>query len=133
MSWAAGLLLVKLLVKAVIEPEEQQFPYVFIQYRFEGEPCLFDLLPHANTKTSQSRYVRVNPSTMQMLKEETGGVSSARKLFYNVEKKLGGLTGASAVSQLPRNTREVYNMKSRKSRSMGSIREDPLFRSLNSM
>ena len=120
----------KLLVKAVIEPEEQQFPHVFIQYRFEGEP---DLLPHGNTKTSQSPYVRVNPSTMQMLKEETGGVSSARKLFYNVEKKLGGLTGASAVSQLPRNTREVYNMKSRKSRSMGSIREDPLFKSLNSM
>ena len=25
------------LVKAVVEPEE--FPYVFIQYEFEGDPC----------------------------------------------------------------------------------------------
>ena len=121
------------LVKAVVEPEEQQFPYVFIQYRFEGEPCSFDLLPHGNSKTSQSPYVRVNPSTMQLLKEETDGVASARKAFHNVEKKVGGLTGASAVSQLPRNTKQVYNMKSRKPKSMGSIREDPLFRSLNSM
>ena len=66
------------LVKAVVEPEEQQFPYVFIQYRFEGEPCSFDLLPHGNSKTSQSPYVRVNPSSMQLLKEETDGVASAR-------------------------------------------------------
>ncbi|XP_044165834.1 uncharacterized protein LOC122949847 [Acropora millepora] len=28
------------LVKAFAEPKE--FPYVFIQYRFEGEPCSFD-------------------------------------------------------------------------------------------
>ena len=75
------------LVKAVVEPEEQQFPYVFIQYRFEGEPCSFDLLPHGNSKTSQSPYVRVNPSTMQLLKEETDGVASARKAFHNVEKR----------------------------------------------
>lgn len=50
------------LVKAVVEPEE--FPYVFIQYRFEGEPCSFDLLPHGNSKGNQLPYVRVNPSTM---------------------------------------------------------------------
>lgn len=86
------------LVKAVVEPEEQQFPYIFIQYRFEGEPCSFDLLPHGNSKTSQSLYVRVNPSTMQLLKEETDCVTSARKAYHNVEKKVGGLTGASAVS-----------------------------------
>ena len=109
------------LVEAVVEPEEQQFPYVFIQYRFEGEPCSFDLLPHSNSKTSQSPYVRVNPSTMQLLKEETDGVASARKALHNVEKKVGGLTGASAVSQLPRNTKQVYNMKSRNPKSLGSL------------
>lgn len=91
------------LVKAVVEPEE--FPYVFIQYRFEGEPCSFDLLPHGNSKGNQLPYVRVNPSTMQLLKKETDDKASARKPFHNVEKKVGGLTGASAVSQLPRNTK----------------------------
>ena len=119
------------LVKAVVEQEE--FPYVFIQYRFEGEPCSLDLLPHGNSKGKQLPYVRVNPSTMQLLKEETDDVASARKAFHNVEKKVGGLTGASSVSQLPRNKKQVYNVKNMRAKSMGNIREDPLFRSLNSM
>ena len=78
-------------------------------------------------------YVRVNPSTMQLLKKETDDKASARKAFHNVEKKVGGLTGASAVSQLPRKTKQVYNVKNMKAKSMGNIREDPLFWSLNSM
>ena len=52
------------LIKAVVGPEEQQFPYVFIQYRFERESCSFELLPHGNSKTSHSSYMRVNPSTI---------------------------------------------------------------------
>ena len=40
------------LVKAVVE------------YRLEGEPCSFDLLPHDNSKGNPLPYVRVNPSTM---------------------------------------------------------------------
>lgn len=119
------------LVKAVVEPEE--FPYVFIQYRFEGDPCSFDLPPHGNSKGNQLPYVRVNPSTMQLLKKETDDKASARKAFHNVEKKVGGLTGASAVSQLPRNTKQVYNVKNMKAKSMGNIREDPLLWSVNSM
>ena len=59
-------------------------------------------------------------------------MASARKAFHNVEKKVGGLTGVSAVSQLPRNTKQVYNVKNMKAKSMVTIREDPLFRSLNS-
>ena len=119
------------LVKAVVEPEE--FPYVFIQCRFEGEPCSFDLLPHGNSKANQLPYVRVNPSTMQLLKKETDVVVSARKAFHNTEKKVGGLTGASAVSQLPRVMKQVYNVKNLRAKSMGNAREDHLFRSLNSM
>jgi len=112
--------------KAVVEPEE--FPYVFMQYRFAGEPRSFNSLPHGNSKGNQLPYVRVNPSTMQLLKEETDDVA-----FHNVEKKVGGLTGASAVSQLPRNTKQVYKVKNMKGKSMGNIREDPLFWSLNSL
>ena len=119
------------LVKAVVEPEE--FPYVFIQYGFGGDPCLFDLPPHGNSKGNQLPYVRVNPSTMQLLKKESDDKASARKAFHNVEKKVGGLTGASAVSQLPRNTKQVYNVKNMKAKSMGNIREDPLLWSVNSM
>ena len=119
------------LVKAVVEAEE--FPYVFIQYGFEGDPCSFDLPPHGNSKGNQLPYVRVNPSTMQLLKKETDDKASARKAFHNVEKKVGGLTGASAVSQLPRNTKQVYNVKNMKAKSMGNIREDPLLWSVNSM
>ena len=70
---------------------------------------------------------------MQVLKEETDDVASARKALHNVEKKVGGLTGASAVYQLPRNTKQVYNVKKMKAKSMVTIREDPLFWSLNSM
>ena len=122
------------LVKAVVVPEEQQFPCVFIQYRFEGEPCSFDLLPHGNSKGSQSPYVRVNPSTVQLLKEESDAVTSAKKAYHNVEKKVGGLTGVSTVSQLPRNAKQVYNAKTRRPQSMpGSSREDSIYRSLNSM
>ena len=119
------------LIKAVVEPEE--FPYVFIQYGFEGDPCSFDLPPHGNSKGNQLPYVRVNPSTMKLLKKETDDKASARKAFHNVEKKVGGLTGASAVSQLPRNTKQVYNVKNMKAKSMGNIREDPLLWSVNSM
>ena len=60
-------------------------------------------------------------------------MASARKAFHNVEKKVGSLTGASVVSQLPRNTKQVNNVKNMKAKSMGNIREDPLFWSLNSM
>ncbi|KAJ7380739.1 hypothetical protein OS493_007112 [Desmophyllum pertusum] len=120
-------------VLEVMASQKSRHLYSSIQYRFEGEPCSFDLLPHGNSKTSQSPYVRVNPSTMQLLKEETDCVTSARKAYHNVEKKGGGLTGASAVSQLPRNTKQVYNVKSSKTKSMSSNREDALYRSLNSM
>ncbi|KAJ7348772.1 hypothetical protein OS493_039131 [Desmophyllum pertusum] len=55
--------------------------------------CHTVTVKQANRRTS-----RVNPSTMQLLKEETDCVTSARKAYHNVEKKVGGLTGASAVS-----------------------------------
>ena len=70
---------------------------------------------------------------MQLLNKETDYVAYAGKAFHNVEKKVGGLTGTSAVSQLPQNTKQVYNVKNLKAKSMGNAREDPLFRSLNSM
>ena len=123
------------LVKAVVEPVDQQYPYVFIQYRFEGEPGVFDLLPHGNSKTSHSPYVRVNPSTLQLLKDESDSESSCKKVYHNVEKKVGGLTGVSTISQLPRNTKQVYNVKGSKTKAGGACtsREGSLFRSLNSM
>ena len=70
---------------------------------------------------------------MKLLKEESDDVASARKAFHKVDKKVGGLTGASEVSQLQRNTKQVYNVKNMKAKSMGNIREDPLFQSLNSV
>ena len=52
-----------------------------------------------------------------------------------MEKKVGGLTGVSTVSQLPRNTKQVYNVKGSKTKAGGACtsREGSLFRSLNSM
>lgn len=58
---------------------------------------------------------------------------SARKAFHNIEKRVGGLTGASAVSQLPQNMKQVYNVKNMKAKLMGNIREELLLWSLNSM
>ena len=38
-----------------------------------------------------------------------------------MEKKVGGLTGVSTVSQLPRNTKQVYNVKGSKTKAGGHV------------
>lgn len=70
---------------------------------------------------------------MQLLKEEIDDVVFVRKVFYNVEKKVGGLIGVFVVFQFLWNMKQVYNVKNMKVKFMGNIREDFLFWFFNFM
>lgn len=70
---------------------------------------------------------------MQFLKEEIDDVVLVRKVFYNVEKKVGGLIGVFVVFQFFWNMKQVYNVKNIKVKFKGNIREDFLFWFFNFM
>ena len=123
----------------------QYLTYVSTAYYFTGKSCSgrclvqywfgsanehkVQIKPHGKSKRTQS-YCRTNPSTMQMLKEESKNVGP-KGTVHHVYEKQGGILSAKNLGELPRNRTQVANVR-RKSDvanslcSRKSIR-DPLF------
>ncbi|XP_066288417.1 uncharacterized protein [Branchiostoma lanceolatum] len=126
----------KTLKKAVVRAihvSGEELPYVFVQYRFLGEPCQINRKPHGNSKQNATRpYVRCNPSTIEMFKnkKEVDPIAGPSKICYEVTKAVGSSTGVDTPCKLPRGRKQVTDII-RKSKDMQV--DDPVYRALSFM
>ena len=83
----------------------------FVQYSFDRKEHSIDLQPHGNAKHKSDPFWRVKPSTVQMIKKEMSQNKRPIKVLEAVENKIGGVMNAQSSCDLPRDRRQLYNIK----------------------
>lgn len=84
-----------------------------MQYSFCGNPHVIVQKPHGNSKSSKP-FIRTTPSTLQKLKECCKHCQP-KQAVSTVTNVKGGVVNAKVVGDIPRNRRQVYNIKSNRS------------------
>ena len=92
------------------DPSGDQLNRAFVQYSFSDKPHPILQKPHGNSKCAKP-FVRTTPSTLQKLKECRKTNEPPKLAVSNVTKEKGGIVSAKAIGDIPRNRRQVYNMK----------------------
>ena len=100
-----------------------------MQYLFDkGIEVPIVLPPHGNAKHQVVPYHRTQKSTIEKLKQ-TGG--KPKWVVASVHDDAGGSVGAKSASELPRDRRQVYNVRQfsgdKASQSCSHARPDPFF------
>ena len=81
----------------------------FVQYAFDKNEHPIHVKPHGNSK-GKTPFRRTKPSTLQLVKK--GAQSKpARHVLADIENQMGGVSGAKAGCDLPRNRQQIYNAK----------------------
>lgn len=91
-----------------------------VQYHYIGDEHAILVGPHGNSKKSQS-YVRTMPSTLQKLTDVSKKLTP-KPTVHAVSSHAGGVLGASSAGSLPRNDRQVKDIR----RNMKAQSNDPL-------
>eukprot|EP00112_Aurelia_sp_Birch-Aquarium-sp1_P000453 Seg1043.4 transcript_id=Seg1043.4/GoldUCD/mRNA.D3Y31 product="hypothetical protein" protein_id=Seg1043.4/GoldUCD/D3Y31 len=90
---------------SLTDPQGQNYNIVAIIYQFTGEEHTVTVKPHGNSKCN-ILFLRTYQSTKVKITKESG-VSAPSRALHNVSRDVGGLVGAEAAGQLPRNNRQV--------------------------
>ena len=115
-------------ISYVLDSHDQIVKLVVVQYLFDaGVEVPVILPPHGNTKKQVTPYHRTQKTTLDKLKNT---VEKPKWVLDAVHDAVGGSFGASSVSELPRDQRQVYNARqhgcsSRQVQACG--RPDPFF------
>ena len=88
----------------------RQLNRAFVQYSFSSKPHPILQKPHGNSKFSKP-FVRTTPSTLQKLKECRRANQLPKQAVSAVTKEKGGIVNARTIGDIPRNRRQVYNIK----------------------
>ena len=67
--------------------------------------------PHGNSKSGQP-YQRTMPSTLQLLKEAE--YKPAKAVVLAISRKQGGILGVRSSGELPRDQKQVYNVRQKR-------------------
>ena len=92
------------------DPSGDQLNRAFVQYSFSSKPHPILQKPHGNSKSSKP-FVRTTPSTLQKLKECRRANQLPKQAVSAVTKEKGGIVNARTIGDIPRNRRQVYNIK----------------------
>ena len=93
---------------------DKWFSLALVHYYWEGKPRKFKVAPHGNRKPESSAppYVKTKESTKQRLVQNlTGEKTNPKRALFKTIKDSGGVCGAESVSSLPRNVRQVKQVK----------------------
>ena len=93
---------------------EKWFPLVLVHYYWEGKPRKFKVASHGNCKLGSSvpPYVKTKESTKQSLVQNLSeNKTNPKRALFKTIKDSGGVCGAESASSLPRNVRQVNNLK----------------------
>lgn len=91
-----------------------------VQYFFMGEEHAVLTRPHGNSKKSYP-YIRTMPSTLEKLTDIASELTP-KPAVHVVSSQAGGIIGATSAGSLPRNTRQVKDVR----RKMNTRSKDPL-------
>ena len=91
-----------------VDPVGDQLNRAFVQYSFTGHPHCVISKPHGNSRSSLP-FIRTTPSTLGKLKESCKK-KSPKELINSVTKEKGGIQKLKAAGDIPRNSKQVYNM-----------------------
>lgn len=94
-----------------IDPSGDQLNLILVQYVFSGSPHPVIQKPHGNSKEKKA-FVRTAPSTLQKLKV-CSKTNTAKRAVFTVTQEKGGIVKSKAIGDLPRNRKQVYNIKGR--------------------
>ena len=81
-----------------------------MQYSFSGKPHPILQKSHGISKSAKP-FIRTTPSTLQKLKECRKTNQPPKLAVSTVTKEKGGIANAKAIGDIPRNRRQVYNIK----------------------
>ena len=87
----------------------------FVQYSFDRLAHPIRLPPHGNSK-GKKPFSRTKPSTIRLIKSAVES-KPPRKAFREIENIKGGVMGAAAGCDLPRDRKQVQNLKYSESHS----------------
>ena len=87
----------------------QQF--AFVQYGFDRSEHPVSINPHGNSKKSAKGFSRTKPSTIKMIKKSVDEGRRPMKILRAIENDQGGVMQAHSSCDLPRDRRQVYNIK----------------------
>lgn len=87
----------------------QQF--AFVQYGFDRNEHPVSINPHGNSKKSAKSFSRTKPSTIKMIKKSVDENKRPMKILRAIENDQGGVMQANSSCDLPRDRRQVYNIK----------------------
>ena len=93
---------------------EKWFSLALVHYYWEGKPRKFKVAPHGNRKPESSAppYVKTKESTKQCVVQNLSEKkTNPKRALFKTIKDSGGVCGAESVSSLPRNVRQVKNIK----------------------
>ena len=97
--------------------------YTLLGYQFDEKKHNFVITSHGNAKVSKP-YKRTQKSTMENIKTNAG-LSKLRVLFDELTEKHGGIHSCKSIGALPRDRKQVENVRARLS-SPWSSNGDPL-------
>ena len=109
----------------------------FVQYSFDRNEHPIDIPPHGNSKHMKNAFRRTKPSTLKLMKNMVTSNNRPLKVLRDVENMRGGVMHAKLSCDLPRNRRQVYNLKSAvkvdegSSSNSGILRSDTLAQIMN--
>ena len=81
----------------------------FVQYSFDRNEHSIDLKPHGNSKENKP-FRRTKPSTLRKC-EASVRMKAPKKALREVEELQGGVVGANSTCDLPRNRKQMKNLK----------------------
>ncbi len=96
--------------------------YCFLCYRIPPD-FVPTVVSHGNSKSSQPFFPTL-PSTMERIRSESR-MKGPKQTVANVSAAVGGLIKAECPGMLPRNEKQVANMRRQSARTSGSITANP--------
>jgi hypothetical protein len=99
--------------------------YTLVEYQFDEKEHDFVITSHGNAKISKPKaYKRTQKSTMENMKT-SASLSKPRVLFDELTEKNGGIRSCKSIGALPRDRKQVENVRARLSNASTS-NGDPL-------
>ena len=106
-----------------IDSDSQLLNRSIVQYHFTGNEHEILVRPHGNSKRSEP-YVRTMPSTLNKL-TEVASEKTPKPALHAVSSQSGGVISALSAGSLPRNERQVKNIRGKLKNVTGNS-TDPL-------
>ena len=108
------------IVLSIQYPSDEIFELVFVSYKFDGEPHVINVLPHANSK-SKAPYIRTFKSTKISIQKELKGQKSVQRAMHNVTNNVGGLANVSSSCSLLKNSNQANYIRVKNKQSVADL------------